>query len=92
MPNAPTADMTGYDRKNADSYGHKLVGFSFNPSGDPKVAQLKGLFAEIIDLCADELAKATDEGPDGPLWREAIMRSLDAQMWTVKAATWPKAK
>jgi hypothetical protein len=86
MTEAPT--VSGYDRKNADSYGHKLVGFTFNPSGDPQVAQLKGLFAEIIDICADRLAKCPDEGSEGPIWREAIMRSLDAQMWTVKGATW----
>jgi hypothetical protein len=86
------ANMTGYDRKEADSYGKRLVGFTFNPSGDPKVAQLKGLFAEIIDICADDLGKMGEEGDTGPLYREAIMRTLDAQMWTVKAATWPKAK
>ena len=85
------AKMTGYDRKNADSYGHKLVGFTFNPSGDAKVAQLKGLFAEAIDICHDGL-KSAEDNELASLWNEAILRSLDAQMWTVKAATWPKAK
>lgn len=83
-------EVAGYDRKNTDSYGHKLVGFSFNPSGDPKVARLKGLFAEIIDLCHDELLTAGDNEL-ATLWSEATFRTLDAQMWTVKAATWPKA-
>jgi hypothetical protein len=99
MPEPPTVDLniphnaeerakvTGYDRKNADSYGHKLVGFTFNPSGDPKVAQLKGLFAEIIDICHDGLMEAKDNEL-ATLWNEASLRSLDAQMWTVKAATW----
>jgi hypothetical protein len=89
-PEAPT--VAGYDRKNEDSYGHKLVGFTFNPSGDPKVARLKGLFAEIIDICADHLDGEGEESVGTSIWREAILRSLDAQMWTVKAATWPKAK
>jgi hypothetical protein len=87
----PEAEVAGYDRKNADSYGHRLVGFSFNPSGDPKVAQLKGLFAEIIDICHGEL-KVADDNERATLWNEAMYRTLDAQMWTVKAATWPKTK
>lgn len=76
------------------TYGERLVGLNFNPSGDAKVAQLKTLFAEIVDICADELSDIDEDSVDeyqaGPIWREAIMRSLDAQMWTVKAATWPK--
>jgi hypothetical protein len=82
--------MTGFDRKSADSYGKKLVGLTFNPSGDPKVTQLKTLFSEIIDICADELADLKDTDEAAPLWREAIMRTLDAQMWTVKSATWKR--
>jgi hypothetical protein len=86
-----TPEVAGYDRKNADSYGHRLVGFTFNPSGDATVARLKGLFAEIIDICQDGIDKG-DDPTQNSLYGEAIMRSLDAQMWTVKAATWPKAK
>lgn len=81
--------MTGYDRKPTDSYGHKLVGFTFNPSGDDKVAHLKGLFAEIIDTCDDGLKAAADT-TEATIYQEAVLRSLDAQMWTVKAATWRK--
>lgn len=72
------------------SYGERLVGLNFNPSGDPKVVRLKTLFAEIIDICADELHSPGDTEVEGPIWREAIMRSLDAQMWCVKGATWGK--
>lgn len=84
--------MTGYDRKDPDSYGKKLVGFDFNPSGDQKVAKLEGLYAEIIDILADDLMKIGDEddSPQGPIYREAIMRALDAQMWAVKGVTWRK--
>lgn len=70
------------------SYGERMVGLSFNPSGDEKVTRLKTLFAEIIDICADELAEIEESHSASPIWREAIMRSLDAQMWTVKGATW----
>jgi hypothetical protein len=92
MTEEGTGQVTGYDRKEADSYGKRLVGFTFNPSGDPKVAKLKMLFAEIVDICADDLAALSDVDDANAIYREAIMRSLDAQMWTVKAATWPKAK
>lgn len=82
------SEVTGY------TYGKKLVGLDFNPSGDPKVAKLKGLFAEIADICHDELEALGDDADAvesaGPIWREAIMRTLDAQMWTVKGATWRK--
>jgi hypothetical protein len=82
--------MTGYDRKPGESFGKRLVGFDFNPSGDPKVAQLKGLFAEIADILSDGFEKAPDEGPEQFIWREAIMNTLSAQMMAVKAATWRK--
>ena len=72
------------------TYGEKLVGLNFNPSGDETVRELKTLFAEIVDKCAEELAQCDEREDVSPIWREAIMRSLDAQMWTVKAATWRK--
>lgn len=76
------------------TYGERLVSLDFNPSGNEKVTNLKKLFAEAIDMCADELAEMDDDmdqlASAAPIWREAIMRSLDAQMWCVKAATWPK--
>lgn len=71
------------------TYGEKLVGLNFNPSNNPAVTELKELFAKIVDHCADALAVIDDEdSPHGPIYREAMMRTLDAQMWCVKAATW----
>jgi hypothetical protein len=84
--------MTGFDRKEAESFGKQLVGFTFNPSGDPAVAKLKGLYAEIIDILHDGFEKSPDEGPEQFIWRQAIMDALAAQMMAVKAQTWPKAK
>lgn len=33
------------------TYGERAVGASFNPSGDPVVAELKKLAADFIDEC-----------------------------------------
>lgn len=79
--------MTGYDRKPADSLGKQLVGFNFNPSGDQTVANLKGLFAEIIDIVNDLSVK---DKTHERLAADAITMIITAQMWSVKAATWAK--
>jgi hypothetical protein len=68
------------------TYGEKAVGLGFNPSGDPGVKQLKELFAEIIDFCAEERARTT--GEKARLWSIAITEAQGAQMWAVKAQTW----
>ena len=67
------------------SYGEKAVGLDFNPSGDEKVAQLKRLYAEIIDICNENRSGG---GERGRLWSIAITEAQGAQMWAVKAATW----
>ena len=70
------------------TYGEKLVGLNFNPSGDARVTVLKQAFSRIIDMCNDSLEGADDT--EQALWLEAIRKSLAAQMWCVKAATWRK--
>ena len=69
------------------TYGQKAVGLTFNPSGDPHVAEFKRYYAEIIDLCA-----AGREAAGSPerkrLFSIAITEAQGAQMWAVKAATW----
>lgn len=35
------------------TYGEKAVGLTFNPSNDETVDQIKKLYAEIIDICAN---------------------------------------
>jgi hypothetical protein len=67
------------------SYGEKAVGLNFNPSGDEKVAKLKALYAEIIDICNDSRGGS---GERPRLWSIAITEAQGAQMWAVKAATW----
>jgi hypothetical protein len=69
------------------TYGEQAVGLTFNPSGDPKVTQLKQLYAQIIDICNDERT-AGAKGEKARLWSIAITEAQGAQMWGVKAATW----
>jgi hypothetical protein len=70
------------------TFGERAVGLTFNPSGDPKVAKLKELYAEIIDIC-DESRQALMGGSEAHrLYAVAITEAQGAQMWAVKAATW----
>lgn len=79
------ARMTGMDRKDAKSFGKTCVGFDFNPSGDQQVANIKGLFAEIIDAIND---MPTRDDMHDHLKEQAVLQSITAQMWAIKAATW----
>ncbi len=72
------------------THGQKLVGLSFNPSGDANVQRLKELAAEQIDVL-DTIHAERGERPDydtNTIHGEAVRRVMDAQMWTVKDATW----
>lgn len=74
------------------SFGEKLVGKTFNPSGDDKVARLKALAAEMADIVHAHDSKAGDELGEGQYLNStfkggAIRRILDAQMWAVKHIT-----
>jgi hypothetical protein len=76
------------------TFGQKAVGLTFNPSGDPTVHELKTLYAQIIDICERERSKimerriASQPNEAARLWTIAITQAQDAQMWSVKAATW----
>lgn len=90
-----TEGITMSDSNKSLSHGQKLVGVNFNPSQDPNVARLKELAAEQIDLLEkihnDRLTAAADSKADydtNTVHGEAIRRVMDAQMWTVKDATW----
>jgi hypothetical protein len=69
------------------SFGEKLVGLDFNPSGNEKVQRVKELCAELADL----LNENADPNIDRPLCRllfdKAIGDILDAQMNVVKVLT-----
>lgn len=69
------------------TFGEKLVGLTFNPSGDPNVQRAKELCAELADL----LNQNADSYVERPLCRllfdKAIGDILDAQMNVVKVLT-----
>lgn len=70
------------------TYGEKAVGLLFNPSGDPKVARVKELYAEIIDILNDDRGENRDERA-----RHAsvgITEAETAQMRAVKTLTFPR--
>jgi hypothetical protein len=72
------------------SFGEKAVGLTFNPSGDPKVQEVKELYAKIIDLLND-LRTETNVSISGEVKRHAsiaITEAETAQMRAVKAITW----
>jgi hypothetical protein len=68
------------------TFGEKLVGLTFNPSGDEKVQRAKELCAELADLL-------TYNNPNNErhlykiLFDKAIGDILDAQMNVVKVLT-----
>lgn len=69
------------------TYGQKMVGLSFNPSGDPLVHAVKDCYARIIDDMAN-LREQTQDAEVKRLCSIAITEAQGAQMWAVKAITW----
>lgn len=70
------------------SFGEKLVGITFNPSQDDKVAKAKRLCAELADLVNEhnESQKATQLSQR--LFSHTIGEILNAQMNAVKVLTY----
>ena len=70
--------------------GEMRVGVSFNPSGDPLVADLRSAAARLIDLI-ETIVDETGAGMPLPERRrlKAIAQTTaeEAAMWAVKAAT-----
>ncbi len=72
------------------TYGEKAVGLTFNPSGNPKVDEVKRLYAQIIDIVINN-AYPVEGGKTAEmqtLSTEAIRQAQTAQMWAVKAITY----
>lgn len=69
------------------TYGQKAVGLSFNPSGNDKVAKVKQMYADIIDVM-DDLRLEGNHWEKHRLASTAITEAQTAQMWAVKALTW----
>ena len=68
------------------TFGEQAVGLTFNPGGNPKVDEVKKLYAQIIDIC-DELRKEPGESEKGRYLSIAITEAQTAQMWAVKGIT-----
>jgi len=70
------------------SFGQKLVGLTFNPSGDAKVQKAKELCAELADLLNKEaLSQPSQSALYNVLFNHAIGEILNAQMNVVKVLT-----
>lgn len=72
------------------TFGERAVGLTFNPSGDPKVAELKALFARAFDI-VEQSVDADDGTVETARKRKmrdaALHEIITAQMWTVKVIT-----
>ena len=69
------------------TYGEKMVGLAFNPSGDADVITLKEHYAQVIDHL-NTIRETTEDSETKRLCSIAITEAQGAQMWAVKAATW----
>jgi hypothetical protein len=73
------------------SFGQKLVGITFNPSGDPNVQRAKELCAELADILHDKMMDSHENGTATSmktmLAEQTYGKILDAQMNVVKVLT-----
>ncbi len=71
------------------TFGEKLVGITFNPSADDKVAKAKQLFAEAADLLWQEVHGGAGEISElqSRLFQHTVGEILNAQMNVVKVLT-----
>lgn len=70
------------------TFGEKLVGLTFNPSGDEKVQRAKEICAELADLVYEDLAnEEVISHLKSQLYEHAIGEILNAQMNVVKVLT-----
>ncbi len=69
------------------TFGEKLVGITFNPSGDPKVQRVKELCAELANLVSDEYNSRENTYLVKVLYDHTLVEILNAQMNAVKLLT-----
>ena len=72
------------------TYGEKAVGLTFNPGGNPKVDEVKKLYAQIIDIVINNAypVEGGNTTEMQTLSTEAIRQAQTAQMCAVKAITY----
>jgi hypothetical protein len=70
------------------TFGEKLVGLSFNPSGDEKVNKVKQLCAELMDVLYNDIPEDGDRTYlQDTLFNKSVGDILNAQMTAVKLLT-----
>jgi hypothetical protein len=70
------------------SFGMKLVGYQFNPSGNEKVNRIKYLSALIADVVYNQWCNGNTSDPiENEIFHHAIGEILNAQMSAVKLIT-----
>lgn len=69
------------------TFGEKLVGINFNPSGDDEVSKAKRLCADLADLLYNNHKGENATDLYDQLYHHAIGEILNAQMCTVKVLT-----
>ena len=69
------------------TFGEKLVGLTFNPSNDDKVAKAKKLCADLMDLVNEERKNRETTELEGYLYNHTVGEILNAQMNVVKLLT-----
>lgn len=67
--------------------GEKLVGITFNPSGDAKVQRAKELCAELADLLIDEFEGREMSRIHQIMLDNTLCQIVNAQMNVVKTLT-----
>lgn len=70
------------------TFGEELVGITFNPSSDDKVAKAKQLCAELADLLNDHNNSKQSTQNSQRLFSHAVGEILNAQMNVVKVLTY----
>jgi hypothetical protein len=69
------------------TFGEKLAGITFNPSGDEKVTRVKTLCAELADILFDDYDETERTGIKTTLFHHAVGEIINAQMNVVKVLT-----
>jgi len=69
------------------SFGEQLVGITFNPSNDSKVALIKSKFAEIANLVHEDFQQTEKSELANILYKHTVGELLNAQMNAVKLIT-----
>jgi len=80
----PTTESTSSSNL---TYGEKIMGVTFNPSGNKKVDVIKGLSARLADALNE--ARMETQSPEAKrLFSISLTNLQGAQMFGVKGATW----